>query len=44
MKIHICDKCRNEIKPYNPDDKEGTAYYISGSAKRESLCALLRVG
>ena len=26
MEVHICDKCRNEIKPYDPNEKAGTAY------------------
>lgn len=40
MEIHICNRCRNEIKPYDPNEKAGTAYIWDGygGTYRIELC------
>ena len=30
MEVHICDKCGNDIKPYDPNEKAGTTYVYDG--------------
>ena len=40
MEVHICDKCGDNIKPYDPNEKAGTAYIGDnyGGTLRIELC------